>query len=102
MKIIQTVSDLINEELDDACRYAKLANETKDEYRSLSETFFGLSQEEMRHSATLHGEVTKLIESYRREHGEPPENMKAVYDYLHQKSIDKAEKVKRYQQLYQS
>ena len=101
MKIIQTVVDHINEEIEDACTYVKLAIETKDAYRSLSETFYGLSQEEMRHSATLHGEVVKLIEQYRRDNGEPPQNMLAVYDYLHEKSIEKAEEVKRYQQIYQ-
>ena len=102
MKIIQTVTDKINEELEDACSYAKLAIEVKDQHRSLSEVFFALSQEEMRHQTMLHNEVVKLIEEYRREHGTPPENMMAVYDYLHKKAIEMAETVKRYQQIYQS
>ena len=102
MKIIQTVTDKISDELEDACSYAKLANEVKDKHRSLSEAFFNLSQEEMRHQAILHTEAVKLIDEYRREHGQPPESMMAVYDYLHKKAIEKAEEVKRYQQIYQS
>ena len=102
MKIIQVLSDHITEELEDACTYAKLALEVKDEYRSLSETFFALSQEEMRHHTMLHNEVVKLIADYRQKNGEPPANMLAVYDYLHKKAIEKAEEVKRYQQMYQS
>jgi len=100
VKIIQVVTDHINDELEDACAYAELAIEHKAEYRSLAETFYSLSNDEMKHSMALHNEVVKLIEDYRREHGDPPENMMAVYDYLHKKSIEKAEKVKRYQQLY--
>lgn len=100
MKIIQTVVDHINDELDDANAYVKLAIENKTKHRNLAETFFTLGQEELKHSMMLHNEVVKLIEDYRREHGEPPAEMMAVYDYLHKKSIDKAEKVKRYQQVY--
>ena len=101
MKIIQAVTDHINEEIHDACTYAKMALEYKDQYRSLADVFFALSQEEMRHSTILHNEVVKLIADYRQQHGEPPAEMLAVYDYLHKKSIEKAEEVKRYQQMYQ-
>ena len=48
----------------------------------------------------LHTEVTKLIEKYRQEKGEPPEGMKALYDYLHRKQIDKAAEVKTLQGMY--
>ena len=100
MVIIKKLSDKINEELHDACEYAKLALEYKDEYRGLADTFFTLSNEEMRHQALLHNEVVKLIEEHRRTKGEPPANMLAVYEYLHEQAIEKAEKVKRYQAMY--
>ena len=100
MVIIRTLSDKINEELHDACEYAKLALEYKDQYRGLADTFYTLSNEEMRHQFILHGEVVKLIDEHRRTKGEPPEAMQAVYDYLHEQAIDKAEKVKRYQAMY--
>ena len=102
MKIIQLVVDKIEEEIGDARSYAKLALEHKDDHRSLAEVFFSLSNEELRHSTILHNEVVKLISEYRQQHGEPPSEMMAVYDYLHKRSIERAEEVKRYQQLYQA
>ena len=102
MKIIQLVVDKIEDEIGDALSYAKLANEHKDDHRGLAEVFFSLSNEELRHSTILHNEVVKLITEYRSQHGDPPADMMAVYNYLHSKSIERAEEVKRYQQLYQA
>lgn len=48
----------------------------------------------------LHQEVTNLIAAYRKEHGEPPEGMLFVYNYLHEKSMEKAAQVKAKQTLY--
>ena len=59
-----------------------------------------LSAEEMKHMNLLHNMVVKLIENYRKSEGEPPANMMAVYDYLHQKYIDEAKEVKVMQQMY--
>ena len=100
MKVIKLISEKIDDELHDACEYAKLANEYKDKDRPIAETFYSLSQDEMRHSMILHNTVVDLIEAYRKQTGDPPAAMQAVYDYLHQQSIEKAEKVKRYQALY--
>ncbi|MBR3553258.1 MAG: hypothetical protein IKN72_07695 [Clostridia bacterium] len=48
----------------------------------------------------LHSEVVKIIEKYRREHGEPPAEMLAVYDYLHKKHIEKSTEDKTMQAMY--
>jgi ferritin len=100
MKIIEQLCDYIDEEINDAKKYAVKALEVKAEFPQLAETFCRLSQEEMGHMQALHNEVEKIILEYRKEHGDPPAEMKAVYDYLHQKSIDKAKEVKVYQQMY--
>lgn len=102
MVIIKLLADKIEEELEDACSYAKSALKYKEEYPSVAKTFYDLSLDEMEHMSMLHGEVTKLIESYRREHGEPPEAMQIIYDYVHEKHMDKAAKVKIYQEQYKS
>ena len=94
------ISIHINDELDDACEYAKLALEYRDEYRSVGDTFFQLANEETRHYIALHNEAVKLIDDYRRSHGDPPEAMQAVYDYLHEQAIEKAERVKRFLAMY--
>ena len=100
MKIIQELSERINEELADAKHYAKFALKWRDERRHLADVFFSLSQDELRHANMLHGEAVDIIEEYRRENGDPPERMQAVYDYLHEKSIEAAAEVKRLQQMY--
>lgn len=100
MKIIRELSELIEEEISDSCKYAKLALEWKDKKRDLADTFYTLSLEEMRHMQMLHNEVTKLIEEHRRTKGEPPGVMLEVYDYLHKRNIEKAGDVKSLQTLY--
>ena len=59
-----------------------------------------LSNEEMKHMQMLHNQVVKIIEKYRKENGEPPASMLAVYDYLHEKFIEEAKEVKMMQQMY--
>ena len=50
----------------------------------------------------LHNEVVRLIEKHRKEHGEPPPAMQAVYDYLHEKQIEKAQEAKNFQAMYKN
>ena len=100
MVVIKRISEKISDELEDACEYAKLALEYRDERRSLGDTFYQLATDEMRHQNVLHNEVVKVIDEYRRTNGDPPEAMQAVYDYLHEQAIEKAEKVKRYLAMY--
>lgn len=100
MKIIKELSEMIEEELDGACEYIKNALNYKDTHPSLSKTFYDISLEEVNHINRLHEEVTKIIADHRREHGEPPAPMMAVYEYLHEKHIDKMNRIKTYQAQY--
>lgn len=100
MKIIRELSEMIEEELEGAEEYAKNACYYKEEYQDLAKVFYDLSMAEMKHVDMLHGEVTAIIEKYRAEHGEPPAAMLAVYEYLHKKDIEKANKIRNYQTMY--
>ena len=100
MKLIEKLSAMVDEEIEDAMKYAKCALEYKDECPALAKTFYELSGEEMHHMTMLHAEVARIITQYRKENGEPPTAMLAVYDYLHGKQIEKAKEVKDYQAMY--
>lgn len=100
MKLIEKLSEMIEEEIEDAEKYAKCALKYKDIDSVLAKTFFDLSTDEMRHMNLLHEEVARIIAQYRKEHGEPPTAMQSVYDYLHEKQIEKAKDVRDYQAMY--
>ena len=102
MKIIEWLSDKIEEEIHDAECYAKKAMMLKDERPKLADTLMKISEEEMRHMALLHNEVVDIIEDYRRKEGEPPSDMLAIYEYLHKKQIEKSANVKAMQTQYRS
>ena len=100
MKIIEKLSEYIDEEINDAMKYARCANAYRDENPSLADMFIRLAEEEMKHMMTLHNQVVIIIEDYKRKNGEPPEAMKAVYDILHRRHIDKAAEAKAAISMY--
>lgn len=100
MKLIQELTESIDDEIHDIKKYAKMAAAVKAEYPGLAQLLFNLSTQEDSHQAAIHAEVVKIIESYRRTKGEPPAAMMAVYEYLHKKSIEKLAEARRYQDIY--
>ena len=100
MKIIKTLSEKIEDELQDAQDYIDLAMRWKSEEPETADLFYELSVEEMGHMEKLHKEVTELIEEYRKEHGEPPKEMMTLYDYLHEKHMALATRIRITQGMY--
>ena len=100
MKIIKDLSRLIEEEIDGACNYAKLALTFKDERPQLAQTFYSLTVDEMKHIDILHDEVVKIITEYRNNGHEVPADMQAVYDYVHEKEIERVHNIKLYLEQY--
>ena len=94
MKIIQNLSDMIDEEIVDARKYARCALEQRDLDPELARTFSTLADEELNHSNMLHNQVVRIIKKYREENGEPPAHMMTIYEYLHNRSIAKAAEVR--------
>lgn len=100
MKVIKLLEELIEEEIHDVKKYAKLAVEYKDEHPALAQVFYNLSTQEDGHQASLHAEVVKIIEEHKRTHGDPPAAMMAVYEYVHKKHINALAEARVYQEMY--
>ena len=102
MTVIKQLSEMIEEELEGAEDYAKNAVKHRGDNPALAKVFYDISLDEMRHVNMLHDEVAMLISDYKREHGDPPQAMQAVYEYLHEKHMEKANKIRMYQAEYKS
>ena len=100
MKIIEILSEKIDEEINDAKSYIEMSIKYKEEYPELSRTLANISAQEMEHMNLLHNEVVILIKKYRETKGEPPADMLAVYNYLHKKQIEKSARVRMMQNAY--
>lgn len=100
MKIIKRIYEQIEDELEGAEEYAKGAVMHKEEYPALARTWYEISLAEMGHVDMLHKQVVGMINDHRAKHGQPPEAMMAVYNFLHERMINEAEEVKRYQEMY--
>jgi hypothetical protein len=94
MQEIKELVEHMKEELEDSQTYADLAIEHKGENNGLSALYLELANQETRHMEMLHDKAVELITAHRREHGEPPAAMLAVWDYEHKKIIRKATEVR--------
>jgi ferritin len=99
MEIIRRISEKIDEELHDAEKYIKCAYKVEDDYPQLADTYYQLSLEEMKHVTMLHDAVVRIINDYKRDN-EVPESMQILYDYMHDRQIKWASKIKAKQEQY--
>ena len=102
MKIIKCIAEKIEEELHDADAYIGMAMSWKDEQPGAAKVFYELSLEEMGHVDKLHAEVADLISEYRQKTGEPPKDMMTLYEYLHERHIADAMKIKVKQGMFRA
>ena len=102
MKIIKCLAEKIEEELNDADAYIELAINWKSEQPETAALFAELSTEEMGHVDKLHADVTRMISEYRQKNGEPPKEMLTLYNYLHEKHIAQAMRIRVKQGMFNS
>ena len=78
--MFEKLMDMIDEELDGAMQYAKCALHNKEGNAALAETFHTMAGQELEHAELLQEQAKKYAS----------DDMKALYDYLHRKHIDRA------------
>ena len=100
MKIIKCLSEEIEKTLDEAEDNIKKAIMYKEEYPVASRAFYNKATVLMDSIKLQHDAAVALIEGYKKEHGEPPAGMMAIYDYMHERHISKSAAVKVLQELY--
>ena len=70
------------------------------EYPSLANDYYEFSVERMQEAMDLHSEVVKIIDEYRKENGEPPATMSALWDFSYKIIMEEAGDVKILQEHY--
>ena len=100
MKIIKIISEQIENELDSSEKFIKMAVEHKQSFPSISQVFYNLSLEKLNNIKVLHDQVVKIIKNYRNTEGEPPAPMMAIYNYMHERHINKTNAIKNFQSMY--
>lgn len=100
MVIIQNISHDIKEKIHDADKDIRKAIDLKYEYPSLANDYYEFSVERMQEAMDLHSEVVKIIDEYRKENGEPPATMSALWDFSHKIIMEEANDVKILQEHY--
>lgn len=99
MEIIKQISEKIDEELHDAEKYIKCAYKVDETHPQLADVYYKLSLEEMNHVTMLHDAVVRIINDY-KQRNEVPREMQILYDYLHDRQIRKAAKIKAKQEQF--
>jgi hypothetical protein len=102
MKLIKELEELIEDEIHDVKKYAKMAVELKEKHPALAQTLYTISTQEDTHQAALHAEVVKIVDEFKKAGNEPPASMMAVYEYLHKRHIEKLAEARSYQDLYKT
>ena len=102
MKLIKELEELMEDEIHDVKKYAKMATELKPDHPALAQVLYTISTQEDSHQNAIHSEVVKIVEDYRKKNGEPPAAMMAVYEYVHKKHIGALAEARRYQELYRT
>ena len=100
MQVIKCLSENIECTLDAAEENIKKAVRYKDEFPVAAKAFYTQSTILMDSIKGQHDAVVALIETYRKEKGEPPAPMMAIYNYMHERQMNQAAAIKNLQDMY--
>lgn len=94
MKLISDLADSMADEVHDAKHRVKAAIEVKAEHPEIAKRHIEIAVQELAHADKDHTSAVELITAYRRDNGEPPADMLAIWNEKHEKYMDKYARVK--------
>lgn len=100
MRIIEKLSEQIEEELEGAREYIECAAKYKMNNKELAELYYSLAVEEIGHSEKLHKGVVREIDKYKATGKEVPPAMLAIWDYQHNKLVEESTEIKMLIEVY--
>ena len=100
MKEIKCLSEDIETTLNMAEKNIKSAIEYQIDNPVAAKAFYIKSVALMDSIKNQHDAVVALIEGYKKEKGQPPEPMMAIYNYMHERQIEQAAAIKHLQDMY--
>ena len=100
MKVIECMSEDIEQTLDMAEENIQAAIKYKETYPAAAKAFYTKSIQLMDGLGAMHEAVVTLIKNYRTEKGEPPAPMLAIYNYMHERQMNQAALIKNLQEVY--
>lgn len=97
MHIMESISERIDEELEDAKEYAKMALRNKEIYPEAYTVFMRLSKDEISHAQSLRDLAENMIA--KNPNDENIKDMYTIYNYLKGKQIEKMAEIKVMQSI---
>ena len=95
MKEIKHIVENIRDELDGAEHYAMTAAKLKDLNSADSAAYADMARQELGHVDNLHKMAVRAIEKQRAAGVTPPVAMQAVWDWEHEKMMDRVARIKQ-------
>lgn len=97
MHIMESISERIDEELEDAKEYAKMALRNKEIYPEAYTVFMRLSKDEISHAQSLRDLAENMIA--KNPNDEHIKDMYTIYNYLKGKQTEKMAEIKVMQSI---
>ena len=102
MIIIRDLTKMIKEEIRSAEKYAKNAMSYKESDIELADIFYRLSTENISRVGVLHDCIVRIINEYKQHRGEPPKEMMAIYNYVHEEEVELVKEIRLLLEMFKT
>ena len=101
MLIIKNLTQMINKEIREAEKYAQRSVSYKENDPALAETFYRIANSKLNDMNVLHDQVVRIINDYQKRKGDPPKEMMAIYNYVHEEQIENVKEIRLLLDMYE-